>query len=389
MSEPNSPALRPFGKSPGLLVRQDEPFNGGPTPDRLLGSFLTPNELFFVRNHGGVPEVDPASYRLTVDGLVERPLSLSLEDLGRLPRSSVTATLQCAGNRRLEMMAYQPIKHELPWGTEAVSNAEWSGVPLREVLAAAGAGPERRSKARHAAFLGLDDTERHGHRFNFGGSIPLAKAMHPEVLLADTMNGKPLPPVHGAPLRVVVPGYIGARSVKWLSRITLQETPSDNYFQATAYRLFPPHFGPDNVVWEQGLMLGEAPINSVILSPAEEGVVPAGRVVVRGWRAATVRWRGWTSRPTAGRPGRWPISTPGRGSTRGGSGRPRSSWSRVTTRSPAAPGIPPPRRSPSTHRRCGTSRVTRTTPGTACACCAGRVQYSSAYIPCPETTRRT
>ncbi len=217
---------------------------------------------------------------------MERPLSLSLEDLGRLPRSSVTATLQCAGNRRLEMMAYQPIKNELPWGTEAVSNAEWSGVPLREVLAAAGADPERQSKARHAAFLGLDDTERHGHRFNFGGSIPLAKAIHPEVLLADTMNGKPLPPVHGAPLRVVVPGYIGARSVKWLSRITLQETPSDNYFQATAYRLFPPHFGPDNVVWEQGLMLGEAPINSVILSPTEEEVVPAGRVVVRGWALA-------------------------------------------------------------------------------------------------------
>ena len=275
-----------FGKSSGLLVRQGEPFNGGPAAGRLLGSFITPNELFFVRNHGGVPEVDPASYRLAVDGLVERPLSLSLEDLRRLPRASVTATLQCAGNRRLEMMAWQPIKNELPWGTEAVSNAEWSGVPLREVLAAAGAQPG----ARHVAFLGLDDTERHGHRFNFGGSIPLGKAVHPEVLLADTMNGEPLPPVHGAPLRVVVPGYIGARSVKWLSRITLQETPSDNYFQATAYRLFPPHFGPDNVEWEKGLMLGEAPVNSVILSPAMEGTmeetVPAGRVAVRGWALA-------------------------------------------------------------------------------------------------------
>ncbi len=163
-----------------------------------------------------------------------------------------------------------------------MSNAEWSGVPLKEVLAAAGARPG----VRHAAFTGLDETERHGHRFSFGGSIPVGKAAHPEVLLADTMNGEPLPPVHGAPLRVVVPGYIGARSVKWLSRITLQETPSDNYFQATAYRLFPPHFGPDNVVWEQGLMLGEAPINSVILSPAEEDAVPAGRVVVRGWALA-------------------------------------------------------------------------------------------------------
>jgi sulfite oxidase len=274
--------MNPFGKHPGLLVRQGEPFNGGPAAEFLLRTFVTPNELFFVRSHGSVPEVDPASWRLAVDGLVERPLSLSLEDLRGLPRASVTATLQCAGNRRLEMMAHQPIKNELPWGTEAVSNAQWSGVPLREVLAAAGV----RAGARHAAFTGLDETERHGHVFNFGGSIPLDKAVHPEVLLADTMNGEPLPPVHGAPVRVVVPGYIGARSVKWLARITVQEGPSDNYFQAKAYRLFPPHFGPDNVDWEKGLMLGEAPVNSVILSPAEGDALPAGRVTVRGWALA-------------------------------------------------------------------------------------------------------
>jgi sulfite oxidase len=271
-----------FGKHPDLLVRQEDPFNGGPPPERLLGSFITPNDLFFVRSHGGVPEVDRSSYRLAVDGLVERPLSLSLDDLRRLPRAGVTATLQCAGNRRQEMMAQRPIPNELPWGTEAVSNAEWSGAPLREVLALAGVRPG----ALHAAFTGLDETERHGHRFHFGGSIPLAKATHPEVLLADTMNGAPLPATHGAPLRVVVPGYIGARSVKWLSRITLQETPSDNYFQATAYRLFPPHFGPDNVVWEQGLMLGESPVNAVILTPGEGGTLPAGRVTVRGWALA-------------------------------------------------------------------------------------------------------
>jgi sulfite oxidase len=229
--------------------------------------------------------VNRSSYRLTVDGLVERPLSLSLDDLRHLPgvpRATVTATLQCAGNRRQEMMAHKPIPDELPWGTEAVSNAEWSGVPLREVLAAVGVRPG----ARHAAFTGLDDTERHGHRFNFGGSIPLDKALSGEVLLADSMNGQPLQPVHGAPLRVVVPGYVGARSVKWLSRITLQEKPSDNYFQARAYRLFPPHYDKDNVDWEKGLMLGEAPVNSVILSPQEKAAVSAGKVAVHGWALA-------------------------------------------------------------------------------------------------------
>jgi sulfite oxidase len=273
------------GKHPDFIVRQPEPFNGGPPSERLLGNFITPYELFFVRNHGGVPAVDPGTYRLAVDGLVERPLSLSLDDLRRLPgasRITVTATLQCAGNRRQEMMAYKPIPDELPWGTEAVSNGEWSGVPLREVLAAASPRPG----ALHAAFTALDDTERHGHRFNFGGSIPLDKALSGEVLLADTLNGEPLPSLHGAPLRVVVPGYIGARSVKWLSRITLQDKPSDNYFQAKAYRLFPPHYGTGNVDWEKGLRLGEAPVNSVILSPREKETVPAGKVAVRGWALA-------------------------------------------------------------------------------------------------------
>jgi sulfite oxidase len=269
-----------FGKHPGLLVRQAEPFNGGPPSELLRRGFITPNGLFFVRNHGGVPEVDPASYRLIVDGLVEYPLSLSWENLQCFPRAAVTATLQCAGNRRLELMAHAPINNELPWGTEAVSNAEWSGLTLRDVLETAEARPE----ARHAAFTGLDETERHGERFRFGGSIPLSKAA--DVLLADTMNGAPLPAVHGAPLRAVVPGYIGARSVKWLSRITLQAEPSNNYFQAKAYRLFPPHFGPENVEWEQGLMLGESPVNSVILSPAEGETVAAGRLTVRGWALA-------------------------------------------------------------------------------------------------------
>jgi sulfite oxidase len=267
---------------PSLRVHQEEPLNAEPSPDVLLDEFFTPNELFFIRSHGDIPEVDPAVFRLAVDGLVERPLSLSLAELRRLPRATVGATLQCAGNRRRELIAVAPIPNELPWDSEAISNAKWSGVPLREVLVAAGP----RAGARHAAFLGLDETERHGHRFCFGGSIPLDKALHAEVLLADTMNGRPLPPVHGAPLRVVVPGYIGARSVKWLAKITLQEEPSDNYFQAKAYRLFPAAVGPDTVDWETGLMLGESPVNSVICSPLGGERLPAGRVTVRGWAVA-------------------------------------------------------------------------------------------------------
>jgi sulfite oxidase len=267
---------------PRLRVRQEEPLNAEPAPEVLLDDFFTPNDLFFIRSHGNTPTVDAAAFRLTVDGLVERPLSLSLADLRRLPRATVAATLQCAGNRRKELMEVAPIPNELPWTSEAISNAEWSGVSLREILIAAGPRPQ----ARHAAFLGLDETERHGHRFCFGGSIPLDKALHAEVLLADTMNGRPLPPVHGAPLRVVVPGYIGARSVKWLTRISLQEAPSDNYFQAKAYRLFPAAVGPDTVDWDKGMMLGESPVNSVICSPLAGERLPAGRVTARGWAVA-------------------------------------------------------------------------------------------------------
>ena len=242
-----------------------EPFNGGPPPALQAASFLTPNDLFFVRNHAAVPRVDPAAYRLRVGGLVERPLTLSLSDLAqRFSRHEVVSTLVCAGQRRLEMMRVKPIPGELPWDAEAVSTARWSGYRLADVLAAAGPLPA----AAHAGFTGLDDVERHGERFGFGGSVPLAKALAPEVLLADTMNGQPLPPTHGAPLRVVVPGYIGARNVKWLAAVELREHSSDNYFQARAYRLYPPGMTAETMDPAAGFELGELSVSCLITEPA-------------------------------------------------------------------------------------------------------------------------
>lgn len=301
----------PFGKHPDTLVRLDRPFNAGPPP-RHLRRFVTQVEHFFVRNHGDVPHIDPDSYYLTFSGLVRKPLRISLEELRRLPKVSVVATLQCAGNRRLEMAAVRPIPGELGWGSEAVGTAEWKGVPLRELLAAV----EPRPEARHVAFSAFDETERHGHRFTFGGSIPLDKALSSEVLLAYEMNGGDLPPVHGAPLRVVVPGYIGARSVKWLSGITLQDEPSDNYFQAKAYRLFAPQVDHDNVDWDSGLMLGPFNVGSVISSPVEGETLPAGPAKVGGFAYAGERevarvevstdgGRTWTTADLGPDRGRW------------------------------------------------------------------------------------
>jgi len=273
-------------KHPDLVVRERTPYNGGPPPALQRASFLTPNDLFFVRNHAPVPAVDPDSYRLTVDGAVERPLSLSLADLAeRFRRVELTATLQCAGQRRQEMAAIAPLPGELPWDADAVSTARWSGWRLADLLTAAGVPQEQApegARAAHAAFVGLDDVERHGRTFGFGGSIPLGKALTPEVLLADRMNGEPLPPTHGFPLRVVVPGYIGARSVKWVTRITIQERSSDNYFQSVAYRLYPPGTTAETADPETAFELGELSVSSLIACPAPGAEVAAGPVTVRG-----------------------------------------------------------------------------------------------------------
>lgn len=276
MSETTVP---PWGKHPELVVHSREPFNGGPPAARQGESFLTPNDLFFVRNHAAVPDIDPAAHRLVVRGLVATPLELSLTDLEeRFERVEVTATVQCAGQRRRELIAARPIPGELPWGAEAVSTARWGGWRLADVVRAAGVGPG----AAHVELVGRDRVERRGRRFGFGGSLPLAKALAPEVLLADTMNGAPLPPTHGAPLRAVVPGYIGARSVKWLGEVVLREDSSDNYFQAYAYRLYPPAMTLESADAAAGFELGEVAVNSRITAPLEGAEVAAGRVAVRG-----------------------------------------------------------------------------------------------------------
>lgn len=270
----------PFSKHPSLIIRQADPFNAGPPPDLLSRDEITPADLFFVRNHGNVPALDPAVYRLRVGGLVARPLELSLEDLRRdFAEHTVAATLQCAGNRRMELLSVREIPGEVPWDLEAISHGVWTGVRLSDVLARAGIA----AGAAHVAFTGLDEVERRGRRFGFGASIPLDKALGPEALLAYEMNGAPLPAIHGAPLRLVVPGYIGARSVKWLGEIVIQDAPSDNYFQSVAYRLFPPEADAATARDEDGRMLGELFTSAAICAPLTGETRPAGPTVVRGY----------------------------------------------------------------------------------------------------------
>ncbi len=264
-------------KHPKMVIHQDEPLNAGMPLPALRQTYITPQDHFFVRNHGAIPTIDPAGYRLTVTGLVERPLELTLEELKAMPAVTETVLMQCAGIRRTEMAQVKAIPQELPWGAEPIGNAKWRGVPLSTVLDRAGV----QDGALHIAFQGLDEVWRHGEQVGFGGSIPLGKVA--DVLLAYEMNGEALPPAHGFPLRVVVPGYIGARSVKWLGAIHVQQTPSTNYFQAHAYKLFPPHIDAQTVDWNNGTMLDELPLNAVICQPQDGDICETGQIVVQGY----------------------------------------------------------------------------------------------------------
>ena len=268
-----------FGKRTDMIVHEEEPFNAEPGLAALAEGSLTATDAFYVRGHGPVPEIDPEAWRLRVHGLVARELNLSLETLREaLPERTVTATLQCAGNRRAGLIAIRDIPGQ-PWGPGATGTATWTGVALADVLALA----EPMHDAAHVGFEGAEMCPEATPVERFGGSIPLDKAGRPEVLLAWAMNGEPLAPVHGAPLRVVVPGYIGARSVKWLHRIEVRSRPWRGYFQHVVYRLLPEDGTPGPGA---GMPLGLVALNADVLAPADGDTVPAGPVEIRGYAFA-------------------------------------------------------------------------------------------------------
>lgn len=265
-----------WGKRGDMITHDVEPFNAEPPVAALAGRTLTPAETFFARNHGPIPRIDPDAWSVRIDGLLERPMTLSAAALrSGFDHHEIVATVQCAGNRRSGLLAVHAIPGETPWGSGAISTARWTGVRLSDVLAEAGL----RAGAAHVEFCAPDVAPEARPPQPYAASIPLAKAMVGEVLLAWAMNDEPLPPVHGGPVRVVVPGYIGARSVKWVTRITVRDRPSDNYFQAVRYRLIGPGPGPGRV----GLQLGPVAVNSDILEPADGAVRGAGPVEVSGY----------------------------------------------------------------------------------------------------------
>ncbi len=262
-----------------LIVHGDQPYNAEPPLGRLRAAYRTPARDFYVRSHGDLPEIDPDSWRLIVDGAVGTALDLSLHGLRtRFPAVTVTATMQCAGNRRADMRAVAPVSGD-PWDGGAIGTADWTGVRLGDVLRGAGIGTDA---GLHVAFESHDTVAGHP----YGVSVPRAKAMAPETLLAYAMNGEALLPEHGFPVRAVVPGFAGVRSPKWLRRITVQDHPSDNPIQAGDYKLYPADVTPETADPTRGHTIEAMPLNAAICEPARGAALAAGPNAVRGYAVA-------------------------------------------------------------------------------------------------------
>jgi DMSO/TMAO reductase YedYZ molybdopterin-dependent catalytic subunit len=271
------------GEAPGddraLIVRSQRPLNLE-SATAALDHRLTPNDAFFVRSHFGAPAVDLMPWEVELVGLVDRPLRLAPDGLGRLEQATKAAVLQCAGNGR---GLYRPRVPGVPWERGAVGQAEWSGVRLADLLERAGL----QAGAAHVHFIG-GDAPPSPKMPAFVRSIPIDRARDPATILALRMNGEPLPVIHGGPVRLVVPGWAGNNWFKWVRKIVVARDEAPGFYMQTAYRMprtpVPPGAAPaavplDPVDWMN--------VKSLITWPERGSTLPAGPVEVRG-----IAWTG-------------------------------------------------------------------------------------------------
>jgi DMSO/TMAO reductase YedYZ molybdopterin-dependent catalytic subunit len=242
---------------------------------------ITPPGLHYLLIHYDIPAIDPTTFELLIDGLVETPLSLGLDAIRGRPQASAVVTLECAGNGRARLLP-RPVSQ--PWLTEAVGNARWGGTPLSGLLQQAGIAED----AVDVVFTGADHGVERGLEQDYQRALPVAEAMRGDVLLVHEMNGAPLPPQHGAPLRLVVPGWYGMAHVKWLRRITVVAEPFDG-FQMRAYRM---RDTPD----EPGVPLTRIEPRALLVPPGFPDFMSRRRVVKSGpVRIEGRAWSGWAS----------------------------------------------------------------------------------------------
>ena len=324
------------------------------TPLDLMTSYLTPNDLFFVRHHW-IPQLpDKAAWKLTIDGEVSTPLELTLADLKKLPKASVTSVLQCAGNGRGLFKPYIP---GVQWQYGAVGNARWTGARVKDVLAKAGL----KGGAKHLHTFGSDKPPEKTPPFH--RSVELEKVLEDGVI-AYEMNGEPLPDLHGAPARLVVPGWAGDHWMKWLVRLAPSPEAQKGFYMDVAYR-FPNKPGEPGVAFKPDEMspvtdaAGEVEHHDV--SREDEGRRSGRRrrlrVLGRGRDRA-----GSTSAKTTAPRGSPPSSARTTTATRGGSGR-TPSRRRRRGRCASSPSRPTRGAASSRAKPSGTRAATSTTRG--------------------------
>ena len=264
---PPSAQVRP-DKTKELVTIEYEP-QIGETPASALDAWLTPTPHFYVRNHFSIPDVQCSTWSLRIEGLVTRERRFTLDDLKQLPRVTLPVTMECAGNNRSDLDPPTPGNQ---FQSGAVSTAYWAGVRLSDVLKTAGINP----RAREVLFEGLDTgkPEPSKPEMPYRRSLPLDVALHPDTLLAYEMNGLELPKEHGYPLRLIVPGWYGMASVKWLNRMTVIDSDYSGYFQGHKYVI-------ENDAGE-AVPLTTIGIKSLIGSPTDGEAVRVGEVCVTG-----------------------------------------------------------------------------------------------------------
>jgi DMSO/TMAO reductase YedYZ molybdopterin-dependent catalytic subunit len=239
---------------------------------------VTPVGLHYLLIHYDIPETDTASWQLAVTGRVARPLTLTVDQLRSRPSRTVRVTMECAGNGRARLLP-RPISQ--PWLVEAVGTAEWTGVRLRDLLDEAGVDPA----ATDVVFTGADHGVERGVEQDYQRALPLAEALADDVLIAYAMNGAPLPPQHGHPLRLVVPGWYGMAQVKWLREISVTDTPFTGFQNAVAYRL-------RQDADEEGTPVTRMQPRALLVPPGFPDFMTRERVVRPG--SVTVTGRAWS-----------------------------------------------------------------------------------------------
>ena len=268
-------SLRAQPADAGLVTIEREPIIGE-TPQATLQSWLTPNPLFYIRNHYAIPAAHAAAnWRLALDGHLDNAISFSADDFRDFPKQTLPITLECAGNNRSDL---EPGVPGNPFQNGAISNAIWAGTPLHLLLERAGV----KDGAIEILFEGMDEGAPAPEQPNqpYLRSLPIDIAMHPHTLLAYEMNGEPLSREHGSPLRLIVPGWYGMASVKWLRRVTALKEPFTGFFQRDRYIVEDDHGGVSPVAAMQ--------VKSLISWPQTGATLRQGRHNVNGmaWSGA-------------------------------------------------------------------------------------------------------